>query len=177
MITGMIAAALYGNIGIKIVYINIIEDMFKGPALTSRKGRWIWTFLVPLYWALAFVVGSAVPALGAMTGLIGAVCIFQFTYTFPPLLYFLYLVQTDAAVDDVPFTGHGSQPSQVDTWREGSRWRRGLLSGRWYVKIFLFGVFLASCACAGLGMWGTGEAVKATFAQGQGTSFGCLANA
>jgi len=177
MITGMIAAALYGNIGIKIIYINIIEDMFKGPALTSRKGRWIWTFLVPLYWAIAFVVGSAVPALGAMTGLIGAVCIFQFTYTFPPLLYFLYLFQTDAAVGDVPFTGVGSQPRQIDTWREASRWRRGLFTGRWYVKIFLFTVFLASCACAGLGMWGTGEAVKATFAHGQGTSFGCLANA
>lgn len=53
MVTGMIAAALYGNIGIKIIYINIIEDMFKGPAITTRKGRWIWTGLVPLYWALA----------------------------------------------------------------------------------------------------------------------------
>lgn len=71
--------------------------MFNGPTLTSKKGRILWTLIVPLYWAIAcmfisflledhflmvpstVVIGSSVPALGAMTGLIGAVCIFQFT--------------------------------------------------------------------------------------------------
>lgn len=125
----------------------------------------------------AVVIGSAVPALGAMTGLVGAVCIFQFTYTLPPLFYFLYEVQTDAALADAPYTGPGSQPARADTWRDASRWRRGLFTGRWYVKISMFLVFLAACACAGLGMWGTGEAVKATFLVGQATSFGCKANA
>jgi len=177
MVTSMIAAALYGNIGIKVIYISIVEDMFKGPPLVSRKGRIIWTIMVPVYWGLAFVVGSAVPALGAMTGLIGAVCIFQFTYSFPPLLYFLFEVGKDAAVEDTPYTGYGSQIRQVDTWHDGSRWRRGLFTGRWYIKIFMFGIFLAALACAGLGLWGTGEAVKATFLVGQATSFGCKANA
>jgi len=177
MITGMIAATLYGNIGIKVAYINIVEDMLNGPSLVSKKGRILWTILVPVYWAVAFVIGSAVPALGAMTGLIGAVCIFQFSYTFPPLFWFLYELKRDAALEDEPFTGYGSQPRQIDTWRQASRWRRGLFTGRWYVKIFMFIIFLASVACAGLGFWGTGEAVRQTFQVGHATSFGCLANA
>ncbi|KAF8920893.1 hypothetical protein BGZ52_011854, partial [Haplosporangium bisporale] len=37
LITGIIAAGLYGNIGIKVAYINIVEDWFKGPSLLSRK--------------------------------------------------------------------------------------------------------------------------------------------
>jgi amino acid permease len=177
MVTGLIAATLYGNIGIKVIYINIIEDMFKGPPLVSRKGRIIWTLLVPTYWAIAFVVGSAVPALGAMTGLVGAVCIFQFTYSLPPLLWLLFEMKKDAAVEDEKFTGYGSPARQVDTWHQPSRWRRALFTGRWYVKLFMFMIFLASLACAGLGLWGTGESVKAAFITGQGTSFGCLANA
>lgn len=39
LITGAIAAALYGNIGLKVLYINIIEGVFKGPPLMSKKGR------------------------------------------------------------------------------------------------------------------------------------------
>lgn len=39
LITGAIAAALYGNIGLKVLYINIVEGIFKGPPLMSKKGR------------------------------------------------------------------------------------------------------------------------------------------
>jgi hypothetical protein len=120
--------------------------------------------------------------------------------TFPPLFWFIFHLQKDGALEDEKFTGYGSNPRPVDTWRDASRWRRGLFTGRWYIKIFMFGVFLAALACAGLGFWGTfvtlshlqralltsaillifvgtGEAVKATFVHGQGSSFGCLANA
>jgi len=177
MITGTIAATLYGNIGIKVFYINIIEDLFKGPALLSKKGRILWTLIVPIYWAIAFVIGSAVPALGAMTGLIGAVCIFQFTYSLPPLLWFLFEMKKDAALEDEKYTGYGSSSRQIDTWRQASRWRRGFFRGRWYVKLSMLLIFIAALACAGLGLWGTGESLKQAFDVGQGTSFGCLANA
>ena len=43
LITGIIAAGLYGNIGIKVAYYNIIEGWFKGPSLLSKKGRIIWS--------------------------------------------------------------------------------------------------------------------------------------
>ena len=63
LITGIIAAGLYGNIGIskfflftdryflqkngngfsELVYINIVEDWLKGPRLMTPRGRIIWT--------------------------------------------------------------------------------------------------------------------------------------
>jgi hypothetical protein len=69
-------------------------------------------------------------------------------------LYFLYEVQHDAAIEDTKFTGYGSQIKAIDTWKSASRWKRGLFTGRWYVKIISLVVFLASLACAGLGLWG-----------------------
>lgn len=53
------------SIGIKVAYINIVEDWFGGPPLLSKKGRYVWTLMTVLYWALAFVVGlvsSSVPS-------------------------------------------------------------------------------------------------------------------
>jgi hypothetical protein len=41
LITGIISSGLYGNIGIKVAYVNTIEDWLKGPPLLSRKG---WVF-------------------------------------------------------------------------------------------------------------------------------------
>jgi len=74
--------------------------------------------------------------------------------TFPPLLWFLFELKRDAALEDEKFTGYGSNPRQIDTWSDASRWRRGLFEGRWYVKFFMLVIFLASVACAGLGFWG-----------------------
>ena len=38
----MVAAGLYVNIALKVIYINIVEDMFKGPRFMTSKGRFIW---------------------------------------------------------------------------------------------------------------------------------------
>ncbi|KAF9009481.1 transmembrane amino acid transporter protein-domain-containing protein [Cyathus striatus] len=70
VVTGSIAAGLYGNIGIKVVYINVVEDWFHGPALMSRKGHVIWFFMVLIYWSLAFVIGSAIPQVQTITSLL-----------------------------------------------------------------------------------------------------------
>ncbi|KAK7012204.1 aa-trans domain-containing protein [Favolaschia claudopus] len=174
LISGIIAAGLYGNIGIKVVYHNVIEDWFHGPPVMSSKGRYIWSTMVCSYWALAFIVGSAIPQVQTINGLIGAVAIMQFTYTFPPLLHFGFDVINDAMVADYdPING---QYRPVDTWKQGSRWRRALFSGRWYFKLFNLVLFLASMSMAGLGMWAAGESAKATFAMsGAATSFGCRA--
>ena len=42
LITGIIAACLYGNIGIKVIYNNIGTDLFKFPRLETKRGKWIW---------------------------------------------------------------------------------------------------------------------------------------
>jgi len=70
-------------------------------------------------------IRNRVPALGAMTGLVGAICIFQFTYSLPPPLWLLFEMKKDAAVEDETYTGYGSSARQVDTWHQASRWRRG----------------------------------------------------
>ncbi|KAF8239666.1 hypothetical protein L208DRAFT_1236102 [Tricholoma matsutake] len=174
LVTGIIAAGLYGNIGIKVVYINVVENWFNGPRLMTLQGRYIWTGLVVIYWSLAFIIGSAIPQVQTITGLIAAIAIMQFTYTFPFMLRLGYDVITDAMVaDEVYVPGKGST-GRADNWNQWSRWRRGLFSGRWYFKLFNFLLSLGGLAMACLGMWGAGMSIKDVFAlSGAATSFGC----
>lgn len=44
-ITGVIAALLYGNIGIKVFYSAVLRDLFHFPELNSRTGKWLWVGL------------------------------------------------------------------------------------------------------------------------------------
>jgi hypothetical protein len=41
-ITGVIAALLYGNIGIKVFYSSVLRDVFHFPPLDSRLGKYLW---------------------------------------------------------------------------------------------------------------------------------------
>jgi len=175
LITGIIAAGLYGNIGLKVLYINIVEGWFKGPAIMSAKGRMLWTPLVLVYWSLAFIIGSAIPQVQNISGLIAAICIMQFTYTFPPIMRCAYDIITDAMVADGEYVpGSMSTSHRVDSWRQWSRWKRGILTGRWYYKIFNFTLFLACLSMACLGMYGSGKSIQQTFQlAGAPTSFSC----
>jgi len=182
LITGIIAAGLYGNIGIKVAYYSIVEGWFKGPVLTSRAGRFIWTIMVVVYWGLAFVVGSAIPQVASISGIVAAICIMQFSYTFPPLLMLGYKMKVAAAglveEDKLAFGEviDSNTPSRDpgDTWRQWSRWRRGFFGGgNWMFNLFNLLLFLGSLTMACLGMYGSGTAVKVTFENGAATSFGC----
>jgi len=83
----------------------------------SRKGHFLWAPMVVIFWAVAFVVGSAIPSVGTLSGLVAAACIFQFSYTFPPVLFLGLLMKIDASDLDEPFTTPGVAPRQYDTWR------------------------------------------------------------
>lgn len=61
LVTGLIAAALYGNIGIKCLYQACFKELLGLPELSSRRGRWIWVGFVPVYWALPFLLAAAIP--------------------------------------------------------------------------------------------------------------------
>jgi hypothetical protein len=76
-VSGAIAAGLYGNIGAKVLYIDIVERRLRGPSLLTKRGRVIWSFMVIAYWALAFIVGSAIPQVQTISGLIAAICIMR----------------------------------------------------------------------------------------------------
>jgi amino acid permease len=176
LITGIIAAVLYGNIGIKVAYVNIVEDWFRGPPLMSKRGHLIWSIMVIVYWGLAFVVGSAVPQLEYVSSFIAAVCIMQFSYTFPPILRFGYDVLVDAMAEDAVFVPGQGTSGRVDTWADNSRWKRGLFTGRVWFKLFNFILFWVFLGVAIFGAWGsTTQIINAFHTYGAPTSFGCVA--
>ncbi|CAF1008081.1 unnamed protein product [Didymodactylos carnosus] len=173
LVSGLIAAALYGNIGIKVIYHNIVIDLLNGPELASSKGRVLWICMTIAYWALAFIIGSSIPNVSALSGFIAALCILQFTYTFPPIMSFGLELQRDAAKFDVYDEFSGRVVTRKDTWWNLSRWVRGL-KPLWYIKLFNFLLFLSALATAALGMYASIEAIKAAFKAGHATSFGCI---
>lgn len=77
------------------------------------------TGMVLIYWALAYIIASAIPQVQTISGLVAAICIMQFTYTFPPLFILGYQMILDA----------GGPNDPGDTWADFSRWRRGFWSG------------------------------------------------
>jgi hypothetical protein len=44
-ISALIAALLYGNIGIKVLYSAVFRDVFKLPPLDKKMGKLIWVAL------------------------------------------------------------------------------------------------------------------------------------
>lgn len=89
--SGLIAMALYGNIGIKIIYASVLQDVFKFPALDKKMGKIIWALIVPVYWGLAFVVAAAVPQIANLFTLVGALCILQFQYVSSSVVFFRFV--------------------------------------------------------------------------------------
>lgn len=190
MLSGTIAAALYGNVALKVIYVNTVQTFLKGPALNSPRGRVIWAAISVFYWALAFVIGSAIPQVQTVSGIIAAIAIMNFSYSFPFMLGLIFYIKRDAMEGDVPFTP-GSPAQRQDTFSQWSRWRRGLFGGRYelpllfgkpvvipglIVKSVLLICTLGSFTLSGLGMYGSGESIKQTFAAGgAATSFGCAA--
>ena len=61
VISGLIAAGLYGNIGIKVLYNQVLQELFGAPPLTSKTGKYVYAAIVPIYWSIAFVVAAAIP--------------------------------------------------------------------------------------------------------------------
>ncbi|KAF8435462.1 transmembrane amino acid transporter protein-domain-containing protein [Boletus edulis BED1] len=173
LVAGLIAAALYGNIGVKVIYQNVLMELFHAPPLTVKSGKYLFAVSVIVYWALAFVVGSAVPQFSNLSALVAAVCIFQFSYTFPPFMILGYLVQVDAMSEDRPYDVNDPRTSRIDSWRNVSRWIRG------YKKHFIFNtwnliIFLACLATAALASYSAITSIITDFQTGtSGTSFSC----
>lgn len=69
LVSGIIAGGLYGNIGLKILYVNVVEDFFHGPPLLSLRGRFAWTALVVTFWLVGFVIGAAIPQIQTLSGM------------------------------------------------------------------------------------------------------------
>jgi hypothetical protein len=170
LVTSLIAALLYGNIGIKVLYNHILMDWFGFPSLSSRGGKLLWVAVVPVYWAISFIVGAAIPQVSNLQGVIAAIAIIQFSYTFPPAMMTGFLVQRDAMLE-----GDGFDPASGQVIRQDSgmsRWIRG------YNTRFTFNTWnviyaLGSLATAVLGVYSAIVQIIGAYATGNSTSFSC----
>jgi hypothetical protein len=170
LITALIAAALYGNIGIKVVYSSIFIEFLHAPPLDSKKGKWLWVGLVPIYWGIAFILAAAIPNFSNFTNFVAALCILQFTYTFPPLLMLGCNIQLHAMQE-----GEGFDPATGTTTRLDAGWKRWIRGAKkmWYVNLWNLVFCLGALVTAALGMYSSITGLKEAFASGRATSFSC----
>ncbi|PNY24531.1 Uncharacterized protein TCAP_05514 [Tolypocladium capitatum] len=152
----LIAAGLYGNIGIKVLYNNVLIDIFNAPPLITRRGKVLYASIVPIWWSIAFVIAAAIPDYFGFISIMAASTLLNLTYTLPPIFALGFDIQRHAIRTDM---GEGFDPVTGAVQRDGSnvqRLIRGFLSGgRWQVSINIWHViyFLASLSMCGLGMY------------------------
>ncbi|KAF2738320.1 oligopeptide transporter protein [Polyplosphaeria fusca] len=170
LLSALIAAALYGNIGVKVLYANILIEFFNAPPLSTRGGKFLWIGLVPVYWATAFVLAAAIPNFSYLSSLIAALCILQFTYTFPPILMIGCQIQYHAMQE-----GEGFDPATGVTVRRDEGWKRWVRGAKtyWYVNVWNGVLFLGALCTAGLGLYSSIQGLKSAFASGSNTGFSC----
>jgi Transmembrane amino acid transporter protein len=188
LLSALIAAGMYGNVGIKVVYNTLIKKVLRGPDINSRDTKSLnffgarydmpvvmiwWIPMVVIYWSVAYVVASSIPNFSALTGLVGAICILQFTYTFPPMMKFGLDFQMSAMKADGPFDPETKRTNRIDTWKDWSRWSRAY-GDRWILNTFHILLFLASAATAALGIYSNVKLLIGAFAASTVTSFTCV---
>lgn len=172
LVASLLAAGLYGNVGVKVVYETFFRRLLRFPSLECKFGRVIWIFAVIIYWAISFVIAAAIPHLSDLVTLVGAVCILQFSYTFPPIMLFVLSIRISAMKDDEGYDPSTKEVRRVDTWKNASRWIRGYKQ-RWVFNTINFIVFLASLTTAALGIYSSGESLASDFESGASSSFTC----
>lgn len=173
IVSSLILACLYGNIGIKVLYSNVGVELLSFPDInTTKKGRYLFAALVPLYWALAFVICSAIPNITNFSALIASACVIQFTYTFPPILMLGFAAQKDAALNGEGFDAITGRTIRHDSGLK--RWARGL---KQTLKINTFNavLFLGSICLSIFGIVASIELLVQTFANNPAIpSFTCV---
>ena len=146
------------------------------PPLTAKAGKIIWVILIPIYWAIAFVIGAVIPNFGALVGVVGAICIVQFTYSLPPFLF----IGAKSMLNAVQ-PGEGYDPATNTVIRHDSgikRFIRGFTGGTMIDKlVMLWNViyFLGALALGGLGAYASITLIIDTFKNGDPglTTFSC----
>lgn len=172
LLTSFLAVFLYFNIGMKVVYLHICQEIFKMPAISTKRGYMFWLILGPLYWIVAWVVSMSVPNFGGLTSFIGGLLSLNFTYSIPAIMYAAYVIQAGAVLP-----GEGFDPTTgVTTRHDGGmkRYIRGITKS-WYLSIPVILFACAGLASSGMGTWAAVEGLIAVFGPGGTiqTSWGC----
>ncbi|KAI1743939.1 transmembrane amino acid transporter protein-domain-containing protein [Xylaria scruposa] len=171
LLSGLIAAALYGNIGIKVFYNNVLVDVFRAPLITSKGGKIFYAAIVPIWWSIAFVIAAAIPAYIYFVSIISAGALLNLSYTIPPWL---------ALGHDIKKVTMGTFDPAVGRDGRGlvgiNRYIRGFWSGGIFqvaINIWHLLLFLASLALSGLGLYASIEGFIEAFEIPQVNAFTC----
>ncbi len=171
VISGIIAATLYGNIGIKVIYNNILAEFFQAPPLHTKPGKILWAIVVPVYWIIAFIIAASIPDFFGLTSVTAAICFVQFTYTFPAFIALGFFVQRNAMGGEEVF-----DPATGVVLRRDSgikRWIRGFAGKMWWLNLLLLLYTLGSLAVSGLGAYSSIMGLIAAFQTPQVNAFTC----
>jgi hypothetical protein len=150
LIGALIAAGLYGNIGIKVFYNNILLDIFNAPPLITTRGKLIYASIVPV------IIAAAIPDYFGFVSVISASMLLNLTYTLPPFFALGFDIQKNAIRTA---NGEGFDPATGQVIRnetEINRWMRGFMSGGPFqiaINVWHVIYFLASLSMCGLGMY------------------------
>lgn len=156
LVGALISAGLYSNIGIKVVYNNIFLDILGFPTLSTRTGKIIYACIVPVWWAIAFIIAAAIPDFFGLVSVVSASTLLPMTYVMPGFFALGFDVQKNAIRLE---RGEGFDPTTGRVVRHDGTVRRlvrGFFSGGilqvctniWHVLYFL-----ASLATSGLGLY------------------------
>jgi hypothetical protein len=170
-VSALIAAGLYGNIGVKVFYNNVLIDFCRAPPLTTATGKLLWIGIIPIYWSLAYIISAAIPNFFALSSLVASLCILQFTYTFPPMLYLGYAIKVGA---ELPGEGFNPITGRVTVHDAGpKRWIRGFFKHRVLLNAWHLVFFLGALVTAALGAYSAIVALIDAFKVPQITAFTC----
>ncbi|KIW97771.1 uncharacterized protein Z519_01355 [Cladophialophora bantiana CBS 173.52] len=171
LISGLIAAGLYGNIGIKVFYNNVLVDIFRAPLMTTKRGKVFYAAIVPVWWSVAFVIAAAIPAYVYFVGVMSASCLLNLSYTIPPWIALGYDIKKHTLGTFDPAIGRTSRGmTGVNRYIRGF-WSGGILQisiNVWHVLYFL-----ASLGMCGLGMWASIQGMIDAFKIPEVNSFTC----
>jgi hypothetical protein len=156
----------------KTVYIEVFQEILHFPPIVTKRGRWMWFALGPVYWILGFLVASAVPNLNGIVSFVVGLLSINFTYSFPGIAFIGLMIHQDAVLPGEAFDPVTGLTTYHDSGLK--RWMRGFMN-RWYITVPTLIYVLASLACSGMGTWAAIKGLISIFGPGGtvATSFGC----
>ncbi|EXJ60239.1 hypothetical protein A1O7_04391 [Cladophialophora yegresii CBS 114405] len=172
VVSGLIAAGLYGNIGIKVLYNQVLQELFGAPPLSTKSGKYLFASIVPIYWSIAFVVAAAIPDYFGFVSVIAAFCIVQFSYSFPPIIHLAYTVQRNSMDPSSGFDSTTGQTTKAHRALLTRIWK-GFWADKWYINVWHVIHAGGALATAGLGAYAAIQGMIEAFKNPQVNSFTC----
>ena len=160
LLTALLAVFLYFNVGFKVVYLEVGQELLGLPPYGSKRGKIMWYTIGPFYWILAFIVASSIPQFEAVVNFIGGLLSLNFTYSIPGFMYAAYKIQ-----DGATLPGEGFDPYTGVTTRHDNGLKRHLrgLKKTWYISIPVVIFTCLGLASSGMGTWAAILGLEAAF--------------